>query len=141
MVLPRFAHQALMGETMTVYGDGSQSRSFTHVKDTVSALSQMAQHPGAIGQIFNVGSDEEITIERLARIVKETAQSASKIRYIPYDEAYEEGFEDIRRRVPDLAKIRGLLGISPASGIEQIVRDMIGYLSETRSLDSCRKDS
>jgi len=135
MVLPRFVYQALKGQPITVYGDGKQSRSFTHVKDTVDALIQLAQNPGAVGQVFNIGGGEEITIKQLARLVKAAAQSSSEIRYISYDEAYEEGFEDITRRVPDLSKITRLIGFRPTRGIREILQDLIDHLRKGCSSD------
>jgi UDP-glucose 4-epimerase len=128
MVLPTFVRQALRGEPITVYGDGSQSRSFTHVSDAVHALTQLMQHPDAVGEVFNIGSDEEITIAELARLVKATTHSRSEIRYIAYNEAYEEGFEDMQRRVPDIGKIRRLLNFQSTRSIGEIVQDVIAYV-------------
>ena len=128
MVLPSFVRQALRGWPITVYGDGSQSRSFTHVSDAVRALTQLMQHPDAVGEVFNIGSEEEITIAELARLVKATTHSRSEIRYIAYDEAYEEGFEDMQRRVPDIGKIRRLLNFQPTRSIGEIVQDVIAYV-------------
>jgi UDP-glucose 4-epimerase len=127
MVLPTFVRQALGAQPITVYGDGSQSRSFTHVSDAVQALIQLMQHPGAVGEVFNIGSEEEITIAALAGLVKTMTHSRSEIRYIPYDEAYEEGFEDMPRRVPDIGKIRRLLNFQPTRSIGEIVQDVIRY--------------
>ena len=106
MVLPSFVRAALAGQPLTVFGDGKQSRCFCHVSDTVGALARLIEHPDAVGQIFNIGSEEEISIEDLARLVKSMTGSASPIRVIPYEEAYEEGFEDMQRRVPDISKVR-----------------------------------
>lgn len=127
MVVPTFIHQAILGHPITVYGDGTQSRSFTHVSDAVGALIQLAQHPDAVGEVFNVGSVEEVTIDDLARLVKHMTRTNSEIRYIPYDEAYEEGFEDMPRRVPDLGKIERLLGYRPTCSLREIVQDVIDY--------------
>lgn len=127
MVVPTFIHQAILGHPITVYGDGTQSRSFTHVSDAVGALIQLAQHPDAVGEVFNVGSVEEVTIDDLARLVKHMTRTNSEIRYIPYDEAYEEGFEDMPRRVPDLGKIERLLGYRPTRSLREIVQDVIDY--------------
>jgi UDP-glucose 4-epimerase len=127
MVLPTFVRQALGGHPITVYGDGSQSRSFTHVSDAVHALIQLMQHPGAVGEVFNIGSEEEITIAALARLVKTMTHSRSEIRYISYDEAYEEGFEDMPRRVPDIGKIRRLLNFQPTCSVGEIVQDVVTY--------------
>jgi UDP-glucose 4-epimerase len=127
MVLPNFVRAALTGQPLTVFGDGTQSRCFCHVKDTVGALSQLIEHPGAVGQIFNVGSEQEITIGALAALVKSMTRSASPIRTIPYDEAYEEGFEDMQRRVPDTSRIRQLLNFRPTHSLRQIVQSVIDY--------------
>jgi UDP-glucose 4-epimerase len=127
MVLPTFVRQALRGEPITVYGDGNQSRCFTHVRDAVQALVQLTQHPGAVGECFNIGSEHEITITELAQLVKTATGSASEIHYIPYDEAYEEGFEDMRRRVPDLRKIKQLINYAPTRGIRQTIQDVIDF--------------
>ena len=124
MVLPTFVKQALSGEPLTVYGDGEQSRSFTWVGDAVGAMIKLAHHPKATGEIFNVGSEEEITIRNLAELVKEVTGSKSAIVYIPYDKAYEEGFEDMRRRVPDISKIRKLIGYEPSKKIREIIAIM-----------------
>jgi UDP-glucose 4-epimerase len=127
MVLPNFVRAALAGEPLTVFGDGTQSRCFCHVKDTVGALSRAIEHPGAVGQILNVGSNEEISIGDLALLVKSMTGSASPIHYIPYDEAYEEGFEDMHRRVPDISRINSLFGFQPTHDIRQIVQSVIDY--------------
>jgi UDP-glucose 4-epimerase len=127
MVLPTFVRQALLRHPITVYGDGSQSRCFTHIEDAAGALIQLAQHPEAVGQVFNVGNDEVVTITELAQLVKRMANSASEIRYIPYAEAYEEGFEDMAQRVPDLGKIHSLLGYRPTKNLRTIVQDVIEY--------------
>jgi UDP-glucose 4-epimerase len=130
MVIPTFVRQALQDQPITVYGDGSQSRCFTHVNDTVETLIRLAHHPDAVGEVFNVGTNEEITIETLARLVKDMAGSSSEIRYIPYGQAYEEDFEDMSRRVPDLSKIRSLLGDCSPRGLRNIVQDVIGYFQQ-----------
>ena len=127
MVLPSFVRAALAGQPITVFGDGTQSRCFCHVKDTVGALALAIEHPGAVGQIFNVGSNEEISIGDLAVLVKSMTGSASPIHYIPYDEAYEEGFEDMHRRVPDISRIGNLINFKPTHDIRQIVQSVIDY--------------
>lgn len=127
MVVPTFVQQALRGHPITVYGDGAQTRSFTHVTDVVRALIGIATNAAAIGQVFNIGNNEEISIEALARLIREKARSASEIVYIPYDKAYEEGFEDMRRRVPDITKIRRMTGFIPEVGIEEIIDSVIDY--------------
>jgi UDP-glucose 4-epimerase len=140
MVLPSFVREALAGLPITVYGDGKQSRCFCHVSDTVEALSRLIDHPGAVGQIFNVGSEEEISITELAFLVKSLTRSNSPIRYIPYDQAYEEGFEDMRRRVPDVAKIKALIKFKPTRNTKEIVQSVIEYYrgEETPQLANSR---
>ena len=132
MVVPRFVQQALSGEPITVYGDGKQTRTFTHVKDAVWAILKLVGHPRAVGEIFNVGGSEEVSIEELAHRVKEALNSSSPIAYIPYDEAYEEGFEDMRKRVPDITKIAKLVGYEPRYSLDDIIVDVAAYLRERR---------
>ena len=127
MVLPTFVQQALEGEPLTVYGDGNQSRCFTFVKDVVGCIIPLSEHPDAVGEVFNIGSDFEISISDLAALIKERTKSQSEIVYIPYDEAYEEGFEDMLRRVPDISKVRNLVGFKPSVDIEAIVDSVIEY--------------
>jgi UDP-glucose 4-epimerase len=129
MVLPNFVRAALAGEPLVVFGDGTQSRCFCHVNDTVGALVQLIQHPQAVGEIFNVGSEEEISIAELAQLVKSMTRSNSPIRYIPYDEAYEAGFEDMQRRVPDTSKIKNLLNFCTTYDTRQIVQSVIEYFT------------
>jgi UDP-glucose 4-epimerase len=133
MVVPRFVRQALTAEPITVYGDGTQTRTFTHVKDAVSAIMRLADHPAAIGEIFNIGGNEEISIEGLARLVKDQLQSGSSIVHVPYEDAYEEGFEDMQKRVPDTTKIRDLVAFEPGYTIQDIVRDVAEYEKKTRA--------
>ena len=125
MVLPSFARQALRGERITVYGTGQQSRCFGHVKDAVEGLIRLAQAPDAVGQVVNIGSDEEITIRELAERVKNRAGSASEIVTIPYEEAYAEGFEDMQRRVPDCSKLERLTGFRPRTPLDRIIEDVL----------------
>ncbi len=127
MVLPRFVRQALDGGPITVFGDGGQSRCFADVSDVTGALLRLSREPRAHGQVFNVGSDREITIEELARLVKDRTGSEAAIEHVPYERAYEEGFEDMRRRVPDLSRIRALIGYRPTVGIERIVDRVIEH--------------
>jgi UDP-glucose 4-epimerase len=134
MVVPRFVQQALRGEPITVYGDGKQSRCFTDVEDVVRAIIALAEHPGAVGDVFNIGSTEEITIEDLAWKVKRLAESPSPIVYIPYDQAYEAGFEDMRRRVPDLTKIRNLVGYEPRVPLDETLRRIIAWFRQKEGL-------
>jgi UDP-glucose 4-epimerase len=135
MVIPTFVHQALADEPITVYGDGTQSRCFTHVGDVVSALVRLADAPGAVGQVFNIGSSEEVTISALALRVKLLTGSRSEIVLVPYSEAYEAGFEDMPRRVPDLTKIAGLIGYHPTRTLDQILEDVIAFTREHAATD------
>ena len=121
MVLPTFVRQALAGQPITVFGDGTQSRSFTYVADVVDALVKLAQEPRAVGEVFNVGNVEEVTIRELAERVKKITDSSSPVVYVPYDEAYEAGFEDMPRRVPDISKVSGLVGYQPRLGLDEII--------------------
>jgi UDP-glucose 4-epimerase len=125
MVVPTFVRQALAGEAITVFGDGTQSRSFTYVGDVVGALLRLMLEPRAVGQVFNIGNTEEVSIMDLARRVKALAASGSSIVTIPYDQAYEAGFEDMPRRVPDLSKIEGLIGYRPMVGLDEIIRRVV----------------
>ena len=127
MVVPRFAQQALRGEPITVYGDGRQSRSFTDVADAVRATIELSLHPGAVGQVFNIGNGAETTINDLATQVKELTRSRSEIVHVPYAQAYEEGFEDLRRRVPDITKIRTLMNFSAHVDLDASLRKVIEY--------------
>jgi len=127
MVLPTFVKQALLGHPMTVYGDGKQSRCFTYVEDVVQAILRLTEHPDAIGQVFNLGNTEEITIKDLANLIKEITNSPSDIVYIPYDQAYEEGFEDMKRRIPDLSKAKELIGFEPKVDLRGIIQQVIQY--------------
>lgn len=128
MVLPRFVKQALEGKDLTVYGSGKQSRCFLHVKEVVNALAKLIDNPKACGQVFNIGSQEEITIEGLAGKVIEITGSRSKVVYIPYNKAYEEGFEDMERRVPDISKINKLIGFTPTVDLNGIIKDVVNYI-------------
>jgi UDP-glucose 4-epimerase len=125
MVVPTFVRQALAGEPLTVFGDGTQSRSFTDVSDVVGALRRLMIEPRAIGEVFNIGTTEEVTIRGLAERVKAITASASPIVTVPYDEAYEAGFEDMPRRVPDLGKIEQLIGYRPRVGLDEIIRRVV----------------
>jgi UDP-glucose 4-epimerase len=125
MVIPTFVRQALAGEPITVYGTGEQTRSFAHVRDVVEALVRLIRRRESFGEVFNVGSDREVSINRLARIVKDVTGSSSPIEHIPYDEAYAEGFEDMQRRVPDLSKLEDAVGFKPGTPLEEIVEDVV----------------
>ncbi len=125
MVLPNFAAQALAGEPITVYGSGKQSRCFGHVRDAVEAVLRLIAAPAAIGQVFNIGSDEEVTIYRLAELVREAAGSSSEIVLVPYAEAYAEGFEDLERRVPDVRKLESVTAFRPHTPLARIIADVV----------------
>lgn len=127
MVVPTIVQQALLGHPVTVHGDGKQTRSFTYVADVVEALMGLVNHPKAVGQVFNVGSGEEITVNRLALLIKKMTKSKSKIVHLPYDKAYEAGFEDMRRRVPDIEKIKKLIGYKPKVNLEESLQRVIEY--------------
>lgn len=129
MVIPTFVKQALSGRSITVYGDGNQSRCFGYVGDVVGALVKLMDHEDAVGQVFNIGSNQEISILDLAQRVKDLTQSDSEIVFIPYDEAYEEGFEDMPRRVPDISKVSGLVGFRPEMHLDGILKTVIDYQS------------
>jgi UDP-glucose 4-epimerase len=130
MVVPSFVQQALLGHPITVYGDGKQSRSFTHVSDVISALIGLSEHPKATGEVFNVGNGREITIGQLAMVIKRMSNSKSKIVYIPYEKAFEKGFEDMRRRVPDITKLNHLIGYKPRVSLEASIEKIIANYRE-----------
>jgi UDP-glucose 4-epimerase len=121
MVIPRFVSQAIKGEPITVYGSGQQTRCFCYVGDVVRALLDLAGHADASGRAYNVGGQEEVSMDELARRIVDVVGSDSKIRYVPYDEAYEEGFEDMQRRVPDTTRARELVGFEPTVGLDEII--------------------
>jgi UDP-glucose 4-epimerase len=121
MVLPTFVRQALLGQPITVFGDGKQSRCFGYVKDAIEALLRIANHPNLAGEVLNVGNDEEISIRGLAERVKERTKSSSEIVHVPYDEAYGPGFEDMFRRVPFLEKLERLVGYRPRTRLDTII--------------------
>jgi nucleoside-diphosphate-sugar epimerase len=127
MVIPTFVKQALAGRPITVYGDGKQTRCFGYVADVVGALIKLMDHADSVGQVFNIGSTEEISILQLAEKVKELTESDSDIVFVPYDAAYEEGFEDMPRRVPDTSKITELVGFKPQMTLEGILQSVINF--------------
>ena len=131
MVIPNFVRQALTGAPITVYGDGKQTRSFTDVSDVVDGLIRLLNEPRAIGQVFNLGNIEEISILDLARRVRELTESPSEIVLIPYEQAYEEGFEDMPRRVPDLRKVHQLVGYQPSLTLNDILGRVIAHTRST----------
>ena len=127
MVLPSFVRQALAGDPITVFGDGQQQRSFTYISDVVGCLLNLVKEKNAIGEVFNIGNSEEVTILRLAEMVKAQTGSKSEIVFVPYDKAYEAGFEDMPRRVPDLTKVRNLVGYEPKVQLPEIINRVIDY--------------
>jgi UDP-glucose 4-epimerase len=130
MVIPNFVKAALSGRPLQVFGDGSQSRCFTYVSDVVAALLKLADQESAVGHVFNIGNDhEEISILELAQRVKERTRSTSEISMVPYEKAYEEGFEDMQRRVPDLSKVRSLIGYEPKVHLDEILDRVASYFS------------
>ena len=127
MVLPRFVRQALRGQPLTVYGDGMQTRCFCHVGDVVQAIVGLLGRTTASGQIYNIGSNHEVTIRELAELTVDRAESVSPIHYLPYDQAYADGFEDLRRRVPQISKIADEIGWTPTHLLPEILDDMINF--------------
>ena len=125
MVIPTFVRQALTGAPITVYGDGSQRRAFGYVGDIVQALLKLVQEPRAVGEVFNIGNSKEISILELAHHIKTLTKSTSEITLVPYDQAYETGFEDMPRRIPDLTKINRLIGYEPSVELDEILRRVI----------------
>ena len=134
MVIPTFVKQALSARPITVYGSGEQSRCFCHVGDVVGALMKLMDDESAVGEVFNVGSNQEITILDLARKVKELTNSKSEITFVPYDEAYEEGFEDMPRRIPDISKVNSRVGFQPEKSLDAILDSVIEFHSEQMSV-------
>jgi UDP-glucose 4-epimerase len=130
MVVPSFIKQALTGRPITVFGDGTQSRCFTDVGDVVGALIGLMDHPRAVGEVFNIGSVEEVTIRRLAERVKSLTGSSSEIVHQPYESAYGEGFEDMPRRVPDIGKIHALIGYQPTRSLDEILTRVIDFVRD-----------
>jgi len=128
MVVPTLVGQALAGQPLSVFGDGTQRRCFCHVADVVRALSGLLQHDGAAGNVFNVGATSEISIRELAERIVEVTGSSSEIRLIPYADAYSEGFEDMYRRIPDISKIGALLGWEPRLGLDRVITDVADHL-------------
>jgi len=125
MVIPRFVSRALKGEPLEVHGSGKQTRCFLHVQDVITALVKLIDHPGAVGEVFNLGSQEEVSIESLAQRVVKISESSSAIETVPYEQAYEEGFEDMLRRVPDISKIKGLIDFKLTMTLDEIIQDVV----------------
>jgi UDP-glucose 4-epimerase len=131
MVVPRFVRQALDGEPITVYGDGRQSRCFTDVEDAVRATIALSLAPGAVGEVFNIGTTHELTIHDLAERVRALVGGGAPIRHVPYDEAYQPGFEDLRRRVPDIRKAQRVAGYRPRVSLDETLHRVIAHLRDT----------
>jgi UDP-glucose 4-epimerase len=129
MVIPTFVKQALASRPITVYGSGEQTRCFAFVGDVVKALVALMDREDAVGEVFNIGSSEEVSINTLAERIRTLTSSESEIVHLPYSEAYEEGFEDMPRRVPDTSKIRALIGFAPETTLDRILREVIAYHS------------
>jgi UDP-glucose 4-epimerase len=127
MVIPSFVQKALIGKSIIVHGDGRQSRSFTHISDVVQALTALMSEPAAVGEVVNVGSTEEVSIIELAQMVREMSGSDSDIEYLPYERAYGPGFEDMKRRCPDISKVKDLIGFSPKFDLRSIIQSVIEY--------------
>ena len=138
MVIPNFVQRALKNEPIQVYGDGEQSRCFTHVKDVVRAILELLEKPQAEGQVYNIGGDEEIGMNALAERVRELAESESDIEHVPYDQVYGEGFEDMRRRTPDISKLRRTIGYEPTYSTDDILRSVIEYFRRDVEADVVR---
>lgn len=130
MVIPRFVRQALGGKDLTVYGDGAQTRCFAYVGDVVDALYRLMEDERTAGQIFNVGNPQEVSINELAARIIQLTESSSKVEHIPYDVAYDEGFEDMRRRVPSIEKIRRVIGFEPTARLDDIIRFVVEFQSQ-----------
>ena len=135
MVLPTFIKQALNEEKITVYGDGTQTRSFTYISDLLEVLMKLPDIKEAYGNVFNIGGEQEISMIDLAKLVKAKTKSSSEIVYIPYDEAYEKGFEDMMRRVPDVSKIRKIAGFNPKVNIEKTIEKIIEHFKNEENTD------
>jgi UDP-glucose 4-epimerase len=133
MVLPTFVSQALTNRPITVFGDGRQSRSFTYIGDVVGALIKLAECEEAVGEVFNVGNGVELTIEELARKVRDITESASEIVYVPYEQAYEAGFEDMPRRVPDISKVKRYIGYEPQVQLDEMIEKVVEYYRNRES--------
>ena len=136
MVIPRFVRNALLGKPLTVYGDGTQTRCFTYVGDAVKAAIALMETEAAVGEAFNAGSTSEIQIRELAEKVIQLTGSSSRIEYLSYEEAYGEGFEDMKRRVPDISKIRNLTGWQPEVDLDGVLRKVAEYEWSVNGLDS-----
>ncbi len=138
MVVPRFIEQAISGKPITIYGDGNQTRSFAYVGDIVNGMVNLANHPEAVGEIFNMGGEQEIAISDLAKKVKRLTKSNSEIIYLPYEEVYGEGFEDMRHRIPDTTKLRNLIGYVPRVRLDDALKKTIEYHRDKKKVEIYR---
>jgi UDP-glucose 4-epimerase len=141
MVVPRFVSAALQNKRIEVYGTGDQTRCFCHVRDTVEALIRLKDAPGAVGQVFNIGGTEEISIKDLARRILRVTASKSEIEYVPYQEAYMPGFEDMLRRKPNIDKLRKVTGFEPATSLDEIIKSVVESVAESRGPADAGSDS
>ena len=130
MVIPNFVQKALIDKPITVYGDGCQSRSFTYIADVIDVLIKLMAEPEAVGKIFNVGNEEEVTIKDLALMVKEMAESTSEIEYISYEKAYGPGYEDMQRRCPDITRLKDFMHFKPETDLKGIIQSVIDYFKK-----------
>lgn len=130
MVLPRFVQQALKNLPLTVYGDGTQTRCFGHVSDVVDAISALVANPKAVGEVFNIGNDERISISELANLVIKICGSSSKLEFVPYEGIYEGRFDDMQHRVPDLGKIQRLIGYKPQMNLHQTIASVVNHYNQ-----------
>jgi UDP-glucose 4-epimerase len=133
MVIPRLVDQALAGAPLTVFGDGTQTRTFTHVSDVVVAMLKLIDLPSAAGQVYNIGGVEEVTILELARRIKALTASASEITLVPYQQVYDRNFQDMPRRVPDITRLKNTIGYAPQRTLEEILRDVIADRKANRA--------
>lgn len=133
MVIPRFISQALAGEPLTVYGDGNQTRTFTHVREVVECIKALIDSPQAVGQVINIGGTEEVSILDLSKRIRNLIGSSSEIQLIPYDKAYSKDFEDMQRRVPSTKKLKSIIGVAPRAGLDEILKDIIKSLNRENS--------
>ncbi|MDH4223849.1 MAG: GDP-mannose 4,6-dehydratase [candidate division Zixibacteria bacterium] len=130
MVVPSFVKQALLSYPIKVFGDGKQTRSFTYVSDVITALIELSEHSKAVGEVFNIGNGREVTINHLAKLIKKMTNSKSKIVHVPYEKAFEKGFEDMKRRVPDITKLISFIGYQPMVSLEDSLERIIAYSRE-----------
>jgi UDP-glucose 4-epimerase len=140
MVVPRFIKRALSGAPLQVYGDGTQTRCFTYISDVIRAMVELATCSDAVGEVFNIGSEEEISIKDLAKKIIKLTGSSSDLEYISYEKAYGEGFEDMKRRVPDISKIKRVIGWQPKTGLDELLNKMIAYERENSLTVSTVRD-